>query len=515
MSVFGGLKGLIVKWLGIVPATSQLNITVKENITKELSVLKNKLWYRGDPVELEQFFKQVAEMSADVTSSIPKTKFWAASADMDLIRKMHSGLPRMIADKLAAIVVNDMNEPDIDTATKTRWDEFCRDTEFDELLKGAVVQALTEGDGAFKVCVDSTLSKLPLLEFYSGNDVEFTYKRGKLLEILFYTDYWLKAKHMKLVEHYGKGYVKYELLDDNGAMCDLTSLEETATLSDITFTGDYIMGVPLKFYKSAKWQNRGDSLFEGKDDMFDAFDECVSTWMDALRAGRVKQYIPETLIPRNEDNGAMMKPNVFNPYYAVGASLQEDSVNEIQVKQGDVKFDGLVATYCTFLDGCLQGIISPSTLGIDVKKLDNADSQREKEKTTMYTRDTLIGVLAKALPKVLEVVLKTWDNMLGSAPAEKYEGTFEWGQYANPSFEAMIETIAKAKVGGIMSTEQCVEELYGDTMDEEDKALEVTRIKAENGAATVVDEPLTDDVGNMDKPADGMMKDKDMMKDGE
>ena len=41
--------------------------------------------------------------------------------------------------------------------------------------------------------------------------------------------------------------------------------------------------------------------------------------------------------------------------------------------------------------------------------------------------------------------------------------------------------MAKAKQGGIMSIERCVEELYGDSLDEHCKEEEITRLKAEQG----------------------------------
>ena len=44
-----------------------------------------------------------------------------------------------------------------------------------------------------------------------------------------------------------------------------------------------------------------------------------------------------------------------------------------------------------------------------------------------------------------------------------------------------METVAKAKQSGIMSIERCVEELYGDTLDEHCKEEEITRLKAEQG----------------------------------
>ena len=488
---------MVVKLFGIVPATSEVNITVRESTTKEVSVLRNSLWYRGDPVELEQFYKQVAELSIDGYSVIPSTRFWAAApVGNPLVRKVHSGLPRMIADKLAGIVVEDMREAEMDGAYLSRWNTIAKDVDFQELLKEATIRTLSEGDGAFKICIDPELSPYPLVEFYAGNKVDYNYRRGKLIELIFYTEYTKGSKLYTLIEHYGKGYVKYELQDVLKKTVQMDTLEQTEGLEDVTFEGGYIMGVPLKFYKSAKFEDRGDSIFEGKSDMFDALDETLSTWLDAVRAGRVKQYIPDSLIPRDENDGTPLKPDVFNPYIQKGSSLAEDAKETIDVVQGLIDYTGLLTTYVTFLDCCLQGIISPSTLGIDVKKLDNAESQREKEKTTMYSRDTLIGVLSKVLPQLVEVVLKTEDNMNDKAPATDCgEATFEWGQYANPSFEAMVETVGKAKTFGIMSIEQCVEELYGDMMDAEDKKEEIERLKAELGVTTEVDEPeIGDDI---------------------
>lgn len=488
----GFIREALKKWLGILPVETQVQLLIKEATTKELTTLKNQLWYRGDPVELEQFYVELSGLSLDGTSMIPLTRFWAAVPTDDiLIRKFHSGLPRLIVDKLASIVTDDMNDPELDGGAKQRWEVIAKENCFDELVKDAVTRTLAEGDGAFKFCVDPEISSVPLIEFYSGNNVDFVYKRGKLMEIHFFTDYFKGTKRYKLCEKYGRGYVRYELVDSSGKNVDLSVLEETANLVDVTFAGDFIMGVPLKFYKSAKFPNRGESIYESKSDTFDALDECLSTWLDAIRSGRVKQYIPESLVPRNEETGALRKPNVFNAFIIKNTDLAEEAENKIEVVQGKIEYEGLLSSYITLLDCALQGIISPSTLGIDVKKLDNAESQREKEKTTLYTRDTIIGVLSKVLPVVVDVALKTEDNMRGQAPAEKYEASFEWGQYANPSFEAMVETVGKARQYGIMSIERCVEELYGDTLTDEEKAEEIARLKAENSLQ--VDEPAVND----------------------
>ena len=61
--------------------------------------------------------------------------------------------------------------------------------------------------------------------------------------------------------------------------------------------------------------------------------------------------------------------------------MSENAKNEIDTEQPAIPHDSYQASYSTALDLCLQGIISPSTLGIDVKKLDNAEAQKGKRKS--------------------------------------------------------------------------------------------------------------------------------------
>jgi hypothetical protein len=56
-------------------------------------------------------------------------------------------------------------------------------------------------------------------------------------------------------------------------------------------------------------------------------------------------------------------------------------------------------------------------------------------------------------------------------------------------------------MNGIMSIEQCVEELYGDTWTDEEKALEVQRLKEQSGLTTV-DEPA---INGSDPPLDDIV----------
>ena len=84
---------------------------------------------------------------------------------------------------------------------------------------------------------------------------------------------------------------------------------EFANFQDLYFDQKYIFAFPMIIFPSGRYENRGQSVFQGKDGIFDAFDECVSQWMDALRDGRTRTFVPECYIPRDED-GFMIHPSV-------------------------------------------------------------------------------------------------------------------------------------------------------------------------------------------------------------
>jgi len=125
--------------------------------------------------------------------------------------------------------------------------------------------------------------------------------------------------------------------------------------------------------------------------------------------------------------------------------------------------------------------------------LDNAEAQREKEKATLYTRNKIIEALQKCIPVVINNIMKAYDTYNQKTLSDDIEVTVEFGEYANPSFEATVETVSKAKQGGIMSIEASVNELYGDSKDDDWKAKEIQRLKQEQGIAEM-EEPTIENV---------------------
>lgn len=469
------IKNVIRNWLEIQPSVGD-TITIQETNTFEGNCFRNLLWYRGDASELHQYYTQTDDLMGNA-------KFWAAQSTTGInIRKIHTGLPAMIVDMLADIIVDSFNKIEVkgNNQAQENWEEIAKENDFKETLKQAIIDVFVQCDGAFKISYDTDISKYPIIEFYSGQDVDFEYTRGRITGVNFKNKYSKKDACYTLFEKYSKNGIKYELYKNDKLMEDYKSIPETADLKEPTDT-NFMMAVPMMFNKSKKYKGRGQSILEKKLDAFDSFDEVWSKWIDALRDNRTITYIPEDLIPTNE-NGDLLKPNTFDNRYAkVGSTTSETESSKITREKGDFDYEGMLQSYITALDLCLQGLISPSTLGIDVKKLDNADAQREKEKATQYTRGKVIDVLEKVIPKLVEICLKTYDKAQEKTAGE-YEAIVDFKEYANPSFEATVETVSKARPGqNVMSIEKTVDTMYGDSLTKEEKEEEVKRLKEEAG----------------------------------
>lgn len=472
------IKRGIRSWLDIQPA-SPYNIKITEILDFETNAIRNRIWYWGDSNELEQLYLNIADYA-------DKYKFWASRCTPGMeMRKIHTGLPGLIVRILAGIVLEDMNDFEFkDSGQEGIWKEIDKKNRFRNKLERSLKEVLYIGDGAWKITINTDRSQYPILRWYPGERIEIVYDGDELQEIVFKTPYKDHGRQFILYEHYGQGYITNELyLGDKPV--DIKTIEATKNIKDWTFDKSVILAVPLQIYESTKWEGRGGSIFDGKLDSFDAFDEAWSQWMDALRAGRAKTYIPDNLIPRNMQTGQILNPNPFdNRYIKTDADMGEHAQNKIDTEQPIIPHESYLASYCTALDLCLQGIISPSTLGIDVKKLDNAEAQREKEKATLYTRNTIIEALQETLPELVSACLNAY-YLLHKKSVQDVTVEIQFGEYANPSFESQVETVGKAKTQGIMSIEASVEELYGDSKDDAWKAEEVKRLKAEQGIAEV------------------------------
>ena len=97
------IKKTVRSWLNVTPA-NPYNFQINEMLDFEGHAIRNRIWYRGDSNELEQFYQQNRE-NAD------RYKFWASACTPGMeMRKIHTGLPGLIVRTLASVVLPDMDE---------------------------------------------------------------------------------------------------------------------------------------------------------------------------------------------------------------------------------------------------------------------------------------------------------------------------------------------------------------------------------------------------------------------
>lgn len=487
------LRDALKDWLEIRPAAGQ-KIAINEPMSFNTEVIRNKIWYRGNANEIEQLYKQLD------TGYGGTARFWASVPETEQIRKIHSGLPAMIVDTLAYIVCSDMSDVELgDDAAQDAWEEIAEAIHFDSLMTEAVTQTLVSADGAFKISIDTDISPYPLVEFFPADRISYLVRHGQLYGVDFWTDIRNDKRMFRLRERYAlvnqECTVTYALFNGDKEV-PLDTVEELAGMKPVMVSGNYLMAVPLKFYESPRFPGRGKSIYDNKTDVFDAHDEVVSQWIDAVRAGRVAKYIPEDMIPRSPDTGALLTTdpvNSFGTHFIKTIPLPNETgkQGQIDVVQPEIRYEAYESTYASTLDMCLQGIISPATLGIDVGKMSSADAQREKKDVTGHTRNAITAVLEKVIPRLVSAVLMTYDNMQGEAPG-RYDPYVTFGEYGAPDFGSRVETIGKAAASGVMSIESQVDELWGASKDDNWKAQEVARIKQLKGIE-MAEEPYTGD----------------------
>ena len=470
MSFLTQIKKKIMQFFKIEPAQNY-SVYIQERLTLENDILKNRLIYRGDISELMQFFSQIENTGHS---------FWG---DVNYkARKIHLPYVSSVVDLYSNMVTSDLNTITVDDEkTQELFDEIADDNKLKKLIEKAVKEALITGDSVFKLNYDTTISQYPIIEVIPGEYVDYEYNRGRLQSVIFYSDIKENKKNYRLAEKYSYGSIEYFLYDEYGNRLSIDVTEQTANLQTITFDPNLLLAVPVKFFDNPKYSNRGKALFDSKTDIVDALDEIASDWLDGVRKGRVKVYIPESLIVRDPESGSFITTGMeFQDNYVKVAGSMEEGKDQIQTVQPDINYSAFTNSFTSYLEMLLQGIISPSTLGIDISAQSTAESQREKEKVTLFIRQKITSELTDILKTLVQTMLNTY-NIAHSKKLQEYEVSVSFGEYASTDFSSIVETVSKAKMSGIMSIEQCVNELYGDTLTDEEKQEEIERIKEEQG----------------------------------
>ena len=488
MNVVEFIKGKVMRLLGLTkisdPNSKRLTYINDEEAIRLSNIKANELWYVGNGDELLAWYTSEQTYGFAENPIYNRNKrlmFWGMSVN-EMVKRIHSGIPRAIIDVISSIV----GKPDI-TADDLRLDDIFETNNFEfMLIQQSRPMTLAKGDGAWKININPALSNNPLIEWYDAENWGPLVKSNIMLGMWFksfYKDkdnknYVLYETRTLRPEGLAIEYQLFQLDKSNNLMsCDNSKIPELADLQNQLIEGcKCLLAVPNKYYFDPLYPTRGKSIYDGKIDLFDFLDEILTQAGQTNRVSTPVEYYPTDLLQRSK-HGEPILPKMYNRQYVkIDATPDGDGnmKNQITTTQPDLNFDKYSQLYNDVLGDILIGLLSPSSLGIDIAKKDNADAQREKEKQSIFTRNTVIANETKALVKLCNMLLMCQDYIETGIMQEKdYQITVKYDEFANPSFESELQVLGPAWNNGQLSTERYANLLWAGKLSDEELAKEI------------------------------------------
>ena len=477
MSFLDNLKQSLRKWLNLDEQIHSYDKTQMNALTIYDEYALYDAWAISDSKILEATYKKLPESF--------KNCFWkAVPDDVNPLPKKTTGIASIILSSLINIISENYNGVLFNEGKENYneiWKQIETDNNFYKVLINAVRDCLVYGEGAFKIFYLPEVSELPIITFVGAKKckIEYVYNRTKSVE--FYDNIYFDDRGNQYVLHeiYTKGKIEYKLYCDDKEV-SLSTLPETANLKDVVFTDQNFLGaVPYHIYDSDKHEGHGESIYaNGKTDLFDALDEIISQFNLSVRLSAPKLYANESMFKRDVDGNRIINSTIFNPLYVKHTSNVMETDDNIQVIQSAINSNDYGEAISQLITLICAGIISPSTLAIQIQAKtiynnDSGEAQREKEKQTLYTINKIKASIFNTIPEVIITALSLY-GILNNTNIElnKNDISIEFSEYANPSFEAQIQTLKTACPElTIMTPEEIVSEKYGYTLTDDEKAV--------------------------------------------
>lgn len=472
------------------------------------TMLINAIFYGGNDLALKKLFEiDLKKFKMGTLTSDSLNYFWAQPTEGLNVRKIHSGLPQLISEKMVDLLLSNGYEYNVeigeeeDEVNQKRLEMILKDNNFETLLQQAIETESWGGGVAFKISFDKRF-EFPLLEVIQPTEYESTVVAGRIVEDIFITYYEKENTTYKLKEIYGydetSSYIKYKLFKlDNQTYKDanLSELVETQDLEDISIPG---FKGKFSLYKANKLPNSefkksllGESDYSGSIGIFDAIDETLSTMVQEFRDAKVKNFWPSNLLPvdpitKESYIPASLKKDFIT--YAGGIG-EKEKADKPELIQGDVHSDKYVESFKKLIEIALNNAgLSPQSIGVSGLESTAAseESQELREKTSIRTREKKAKSWKQALEKLFELLLQM-DDYVHSRTIGKYDIDFMFNDYKIETLADKTDIASKGITSKSWSIKTAVDYVHEEMTDEE-KTLEVIRIKVENGINTFTKE---------------------------
>lgn len=489
--------------------TPNRTIALRDRYTRNMLI--NSTWYGGNDLELKQLYERdLKSFRIGQFTSDELNYFWAQPTEGTNVRKIHSGIPQLISEKMVDLMISNGWEYKVyvddtleveDEDNQERLREILEYNNFDMLLPEAIETESWSGGVPFKLSA-SKKYKYPIIEVIQPEEYEPTVEAGRIVEDTFIKYFNNGSVLYKLKETYSyddsNSYIKYQLYrfaNSEWISCALSELEQTAKLEDIT-----LKGVTDKFsiYKPNKLPNSefrnsklGESDYSGSHGLFDALDEIVSALIQEFRDGKIKNWWASSLLPVDPvTQVAYMPPTLKKDFVMYNTGIGEKEKPTVPIMtQGEIHSEKYLESFKKVMESVLNNAgLSPQTIGLSGLESTAAseESQELREKTSIRTRGRKISLWKPTLNKIFELLLKLDDIKNGSTPQDYVvKTTFE--DYKIKTLQDKTNEASVGLASGSWDLKTAIDYVH-DELTEEERILMRVNIKIEKGIAAFTKE---------------------------
>ena len=485
--------------------TDKLLFVVDEDKIRMTKLMEYNIWYTGDEEEILNFYTKNQLIDYNFEPMYQRGKkdyFWAQSTEENDIKRTHSGQAKNIVDTLVNVVGEPICVKVAGEVTNELLDRIIEENELMDVFKEEQLPyTLVEGWGAYKINWDMDLSDTPIVLYYKADNVDFFYKSGRLIGIMF-KDYFTDEKGKKYLitetRYLGKDketgrrslFVEKELFEMPGAEewilpRDFSEVPQFKHIQPKVEVEGYskLLAEPCILYRGDKNNMYGKSIFTGKISMLDDLDQAWSQLANTTRKSTPIEYIDVNVLERDKKTGMPIKPKAYDRQYTTykGSKNADGTVQSepIHVTQPKLDMQQYLLEIKEILMNIVSGLLSPATMGIDVAKKDNAESQREKEKVTIFTRNGIVKKEIRILKNLLTQCLDAYELMHSGTVLNKepYDITVKFNEFADDSFDNKLTVLGTAFDKKIISPEMLISRLYSeDELSDEERQREIDYI---------------------------------------
>lgn len=489
-------------------------------------IVEYDTWYSGDSDALWNLYFYNANIEFFTEPYYWKNKrtyFWTRCVNENEFKMTHSGFARAVIDTTVAVLgtpVAKCRADDIvpwrvgevldevgadgqvvktapvSAYTQATLDKILEENDFWSLYKGTQMpMTLVEGWGAYKITWDVKMYGAdPVVFYYRAENVRI-YKKGHRVFGMTFLD-WFKGSD-------GNRYLLAETRVMTGVRHGTVRFDafrsdpEGKNLMPVSPDCEYIskpvgwhdmpclFAVPCVFFDDSLHGYAGRSVLEGKLDLLDDLDQALSMQSNVTRRSTPIELFNMDYVDRDKD-GAPKFPKTFERKYVRvrGARSADGGMqgNEpVTVTQPNLNSDMYIADIEEKQRMIINGFLSPATLGLDVAKKDNADAQREKEKVTIFTCNTLSVIEGKILNSLFKQLLVAKEFLVtGKITTLDYDVTVQYSDFFGEPFSERFTVLSQGMANDAISPEMFVDKVYGNTLTDDKRDREIAYLTEKN-----------------------------------